>query len=99
MQYYVFDTQAEAEAAELYIRQAANAPITGKNAKTNQFDADKAKTEHWAIPQQRFDGKWVFERVPAAICSQYPRGLSVAFNNQFNFIIEEFDDSWFPPFE
>ena len=60
MKYRVFDTEAEAIAAEAEIAQAIGCIKVGVNAKTGQLAPDKQTTERWAIPQQIADGRWIF---------------------------------------
>jgi hypothetical protein len=60
MKYRVFDTEAEALAAEAEVAQAMGLAKVGVNAKTGQPQPDKQVTERWAIPQQITDGRWVF---------------------------------------
>jgi len=95
MEHYVFDTEAEANAAEAYISQAGGVPIVGINAKTGEPMPNAAKTERWAIPQQRLDGKWVFEKVPNTIIAQYPQAVQLYFISTFSFTVEEFSNTWF----
>jgi hypothetical protein len=60
MKYRVFNTEAEALAAEAEVAQAMGLAKVGVNAKTGQPEPDKQVTERWAIPQQIQDGRWVF---------------------------------------
>lgn len=60
MKYRVFDTEAEALAAEAQVAQAIGCIKVGVNAKTGQLEPTKQTTERWAIPQQIEDGRWVF---------------------------------------
>ena len=60
MKYRVFNTEAEALAAEAEVAQAMGLAKIGTNAKTGQPQPDKQVTERWAIPQQIQDGRWVF---------------------------------------
>ena len=60
MKYRIFDTEAEALAAEAQITQSIGCVIVGVNAKTGRAAPDKQVTERWAIPQQIADGRWVF---------------------------------------
>lgn len=96
MEYYVFDTEATATAAELYIRQVGQMPITGINAHTGQLMPNAAKTVRWAIPEQRLDGKWVFARVPANVRANIPLAVQQAFDANYPNTIEVFSPSWFP---
>jgi hypothetical protein len=60
MKYRIFDTEAEAIAAEEQIAHDIGCVKVGVNAKTGQPEPDKQATERWAIPQQIQDGRWVF---------------------------------------
>ena len=60
MKYRVFDTEAEAVAAEAQIAQAIGCSKVGTNAKTGLPAPEAQATERWAIPQQITDGRWVF---------------------------------------
>lgn len=93
--YYVFEDEQTALTAEGAICQMAGAPLVGYNAKTGLPEPDKAKTERWAIPQQRLDGKWVFPKIPTEILEQYPDEVIDNFNTTFPYIFEEYDSNWF----
>ena len=95
IEYYVFDTEAEALAAEAYISQAGGVPIIGINAATGQPMPNAAKTERWAIPAQRLDGKWTFPVVPDAIVAAYPEAVQIYFATNFTYTIETYSESWF----
>ena len=60
MKYRVFDTEAEAIAAEAQVAAAIGCIKVGVNAKTGQPAPDAQATTRWAIPQQIADGRWVF---------------------------------------
>lgn len=94
-EYYVFDTEQEALAAESAICQIGGTPITGNNAKTGKAEPTKAKTVRWAIPQQRLDGKWVFQRVPQSILDTIPTEQQNQFDSAFDYTIETFSADWF----
>jgi len=94
--YYVFDDETTAIDAEAYICTIAQVPIVGRNAKTGQLEPNKAKTERWATPQERLDGKWVFPIIPDAIAYQYPPEVATAFNTNYPNTREEYDQAWFP---
>jgi len=95
MLYYVFTTKKDAFNAESYISMVGGAPIVGKNAKTGKPAPDKCKTERWAEPIQRLDGKWVFPYVGDDEISKYPTLIKDLFNNTFTYTLEEYDESWF----
>lgn len=60
MKYRVFNTEAEAIAAEAVIAEAIGCAKVGVNARTGQPEPTKQATERWAVPQQILDGRWVF---------------------------------------
>ena len=60
MKYLVFDTEAEALAAEAQISENMGYSKPGINAATGEVVPD-ALTTRWAVPQQIADGRWVFE--------------------------------------
>ena len=60
MKYRIFDTEAEAVAAEAQVAHDIGCIKVGTNAKTGQPEPDKQATERWAIPTQIVDGRWVF---------------------------------------
>ena len=94
--YYVFEDEATALAAEATICQIAGAPLVGRNAKTGLPAPDKCKTERWAMPEQRLDGKWIFPKVPDALLAQYPQEVIDGFNSNFPYVFEEYQEDWFP---
>lgn len=59
MKYRVFNTEAEAIAAEAAISAAMGYSKPGVNAATGEVQPD-VLTVRWAIPQQIMDGRWVF---------------------------------------
>jgi hypothetical protein len=60
MKYRVFNTEAEAVAAEAQVAESIGCIKVGVNAKTGQPAPHAQATERWAIPQQIQDGRWVF---------------------------------------
>jgi len=60
MKYRVFQTEAEAIAAEAAICKAMGLAKVGVNAKTGQPAPEAQATERWAVVQQIQDGRWVF---------------------------------------
>lgn len=94
--YYVFEDEQTATDAETAICQIAGAPLVGRNAKTGLPAPDKCKTERWAVPQERLDGKWVFPKVPDALLAQYSQEVIDGFNTSYPNTLEEYDSSWFP---
>jgi hypothetical protein len=57
--YRVYDTEAEALAAEAAISAALGYPASGTNAATGEEEPEVV-TVRWAVPQQIVDGRWVF---------------------------------------
>ena len=95
IEYYVFDKEQTAIAAEKWISNAGGLPRIGKNAKTKKDAPNKCKTERWAIPQQRLDGKWVFERVPLVEREKFPKSAKNEFDVKHPHVIEVYSDTWF----
>lgn len=60
MLYRVFDTEAEAVAAEAQIAYDIGCIKIGTNAASGLLDPTAQMTERWAIVQQIADGRWVF---------------------------------------
>ena len=60
MKYRVFNTEAEAIAAEAQVAAAIGCIKVGVNAKTGLPAPEAQATTRWAIPQQIADGRWVF---------------------------------------
>jgi hypothetical protein len=60
MKYRIFNTEAEAIAAEAQVAAAIGCIKIGTNAKTGLPAPDAQATERWATPQQITDGRWVF---------------------------------------
>ena len=59
MKYRIFDTEAEAIAAEVQVAAAIGCIKVGVNAKTGLPAPHAQATERWAVPQQIADGRWV----------------------------------------
>jgi hypothetical protein len=97
-EYHVFNTEQEAIAAELDIRSLGGLPRVGVNAKTGQPQPNKQKTERWAVPQQRLDGKWIFPCIPLSLCIEL--GVTMEQVQQWYMahpnVTEEYDETWFP---
>ena len=60
MKYRIFDTEAEAIAAEAQVAADIGCVKVGVNAKTGLPAPEAQATERWAILQQIVDGRWVF---------------------------------------
>ena len=60
MKYRIFNTEAEAIAAEAQVAADIGCIKIGTNAKTGLLAPEAQATERWAIPQQITDGRWVF---------------------------------------
>lgn len=95
MLYYVFETKQLALDAENYISELGGAPITGKSACNNELQPTKCKTIRWAIPQERFDAKWVFPYVGDNRVAQFPQIIINNFYINFPHTKEEYDSNWF----
>ncbi|MBD2365191.1 hypothetical protein H6G36_29240 [Anabaena minutissima FACHB-250] len=73
------------------------AGIIPRNAATNQLTVDATKTNTWAIPQQRKDGKWIFPKPTGDIHSMF---ANVDFLEGVDGCTEEeFNSNWFDPSE
>lgn len=107
MIFYVFDTEAEAIAAENTIvtniktwvqtySPDAIAPdgnsLKGRNAKTGEL-VDNYTTK-WAIPKERLDGKWVFQKPTQNALGPIPLAAVI---NGISTTEENYSRSWFPP--
>lgn len=95
MLYYVFEDEETARGAEHYISTIGGAPITGVNALTGELEPDAAKTERWAIPKERLDGKWCFPYVGDARVAMYPTDVANYFEDTYPNTKEEYNDDWF----
>ena len=60
MKYRIFNTEAEAIAAEAQVAEDIGCIKIGTNAKTGLPAPEAQATERWAILQQIADGRWVF---------------------------------------
>ena len=60
MKYWIYDTEADAVAAENAVSVSIGCIIIGVNAATGLLAPEAQATERWAIPQQIVDGRWVF---------------------------------------
>jgi hypothetical protein len=61
MKYRIFETEAEAIAAEAQVAADMGYSKVGTNAKTGLPAPEAQVTERWATPQQIADGRWVFQ--------------------------------------
>ena len=95
MLYYVFETEDLAVGAEHYISTIGGAPITGVNAMTGELMPGATKTERWAIPKKRIDGKWCFPYVGDEKVEMYPTDVANYFETKFPNTKEEWTDDWF----
>lgn len=106
MIFYVFDTEAEAIVAEntivtnikTWVQTYSPDAITpdgnslrGRNAKTGEL-VDNYTTK-WAIPKERLDSKWVFQKPTQNSLGPIP--LSTVING-ITATEETYDSSWFP---
>ena len=60
MKYQIFETEAEAIAAEAQVAVDIGCIKIGVNAKTGLPAPEAQATERWAVVQQISDGRWVF---------------------------------------
>lgn len=93
MLYYVFNDEQTAINAEAYICQIGGAPVIGLNAETGLPEPDKCKTERWAVPEERLDGKWVFPYIGDDKVALYPPAIANDFDDLFPHIKEEYDET------
>ena len=98
IEYYVWDTEAEAQAALDYINNSGWFPIASRNVQTGEVDANILTTCWLSEVSQRLDSKWCFKRVPAARMDALgvPQEDRDAFLSTFNPTIEVWQDGWFP---
>lgn len=105
MTYYIFETEADAVAAEQRIIDnvrnwvAANAPdalsedgtkLKGRNAATGELV--NVYTERWAIPQQTVTGQWVFPKPTQEQTTPVPLAAFIA---DVVALETEYDPTWF----
>lgn len=106
MIYYVFDTENEAIAAEnlivnnikswvetytpSVINDSGDA-IIGRRPQTGEVAS--GQTSRWAIPKERLDGKWVFQKPTAIHLGPIP--LSTVISG-VTAVEQAYEDSWFP---
>lgn len=65
MEYYVFSTQAAAQACIDYINGTPWFPIVGRVVGTGEQAPDAQKTEKWAdAPQELLSGEFAVSRIP-----------------------------------
>ena len=101
-EYYVWNTEIEAQAALDFINGTDWFPIVGRNAKTGELQPDKQMTTAWTdVVQERTDTKWCFPRVSATVMDAVgvPAEDRQAFLDTFTPVIEEYQDDWFPVIE
>jgi hypothetical protein len=97
-EYYVWDTEAEAQAALDYINSTEWFPVVGKNVATGKPEPEKQQTTVWASEiLERVDGKWCFARIPEGRMDALEVSAEdrQAFLDTFNPTIEEYQDGWF----
>lgn len=109
MIFYVFDTEAEAIVAEntivtniktwvqTYSPDAIGPDgnsLKGRNAKTGELVNNY--TTKWAIPKERLDGKWVFEKPTQSALGPVPLPSVI---NGITATEEEYNESWLPELE
>lgn len=79
-EYYVFEDETTALAAESYICSVAKWP--------------NPNTLYWDVPWQRVDGKWVFQRIHKYLRDNVPQENKDYFNSNFPHTVENFEKSW-----
>lgn len=106
MIFYVFETEAEAIAAENTIvtniktwveTYSPSVVVNGeaiKGRRPSTGEIVSATTNKWADPKQRLDGKWIFQKPQDYNVTPIPLSSVVA-----NVIAneEEYSRGWFPP--
>ena len=109
MIFYVFDTEAEAITAEdtivtniktwveTYSPDAIGPDgnsLKGRNAKTGELVNNY--TTKWAMPKERLDGKWIFQKPTQTALGPIPLASVI---NGITATEEEYNKSWFPELE
>ena len=109
MIFYVFDTEAEAIVAEntivtniktwvqTYSPDAIGPDgnsLKGRNAKTGELVNNY--TTKWAMPKERLDGKWIFQKPTQTALGPIPLASVI---NGITATEEEYNKSWFPELE
>lgn len=98
-EYYVFDDEQTAVAAEAYICAVGQLPRVGINAATGEPAPTSQPTERWAVPLQRLDSKWVFPRLPSDVLATVPPAVRDYFAATYPHTLEEYAPAWFPESE
>lgn len=99
MEYYVFDTEQEAQDALDFINTSGWFPLTGNDPSNGASKPDGPKTETWCENIiERLDNKWCFPRIPSDLMDtiKVPAEQRQFFLDTFTPAIEQFDPSWFP---
>ena len=109
MIFYVFDTEAEAITAEdtivtniktwveTYSPDAIGPDgnsLKGRNAKTGELVNNY--TTKWAMPKERLDGKWIFQKPTQTALGPIPLASVI---NGITATEEEYNKYWFPELE
>ncbi len=92
--YNIFETENLANDSLEYIATIGQLPLVGINAKTGGSEPNKAKTERWAMPIKRADGKWCYPAIPDRILLNYPTENINEFKELFPHTQEEYNPSW-----
>lgn len=80
-EFYVFDTESEALAAEKHISKCGGLP-------------DGSGNDKWADVWERTDGKFVFPRVPLEfLAGADPEDIQY-FQQNFTYTIEDYEATW-----
>ena len=100
MEFYVFETESIARAAEQYISQIAGVPITGFRVSDNVLQKDKQTTDRYAFPKKRLtDNRWVMPRINQEYRDALPNEIINHFNTNYPHTIEEYTNDWFSDLE
>lgn len=119
--YIVDDTEADSLASSRIIEERARpvyagagyeidatGAIVGVNVATKTSDPTAQKTERYAVPEQRLDGKWVIPHpecmpsrdyvvVPATETAPAVVLVDHLMAGLPDAVVEEYDSAWFPP--
>ena len=98
-EYYVWNTEVEAQMALDFINTTTWFPIISNNAGTGLPAPDKQQTISWSDNVlERIDGKWCFPRIPEGRLDtlNVPASSRQAYLNAFSPSIEVYQETWFP---
>lgn len=95
----VFQNLGIATAALVHIDNLIKVPITGKRQKDSEEMPGKEKTERFAVPVERPDGKFFIEAIDPVRFPEYTQAEKQFIETQFPHTVEVFDRSWVPDVE